>query len=98
VRVTLLGYLKGKQKDRHAQGPEEIVTALRELWDNITFEELQTMLESWRDRLRWIIDDPADWCCASRKRASISDSAGRSQTGGRKIWILPCYKILEFTT
>jgi hypothetical protein len=47
---------KEKLKDCHLQGPEEILTALQKLWDNITFEELQMIFESWRDRLRWIIE------------------------------------------
>jgi hypothetical protein len=31
---------KGKLKDSHLQGPDEILRAFQELWDNITFEEL----------------------------------------------------------
>jgi hypothetical protein len=30
--------------------------AFQELWDNIPFEEFQMVFESWRDRLRWIIE------------------------------------------
>jgi hypothetical protein len=37
---------KGRQKGRHLQGPEESLTAFQELWDNITFEELQMAFES----------------------------------------------------
>jgi hypothetical protein len=50
------GDLKGKLKDRDLQGPEKILTAFQELWDDITFKELQMVFESWRDRLRWIIE------------------------------------------
>jgi hypothetical protein len=48
-------------KDRHLQGPEEILTAFQELWDGITFEELQMVFESWHDRLRWIIEHDGDY-------------------------------------
>jgi len=41
-----LGDFKGKLKDRHLQGPEEILKAFHELWDNITFEEFQMAFES----------------------------------------------------
>jgi hypothetical protein len=43
---------KGKQKSRHLQGLIEILTAFQELWDNIAFEELQMVFESWRELLR----------------------------------------------
>jgi hypothetical protein len=35
------GDFEGKQKGRHLQSPEEILTAFQEFWENITFEELQ---------------------------------------------------------
>jgi hypothetical protein len=40
---------KGKLKDRHLQGPKEIITIFQELWDTITFEELQMVFKSWHD-------------------------------------------------
>jgi hypothetical protein len=52
----MIGYFKGKLKCRHRQVPEEIFTSFQELWNNITFEELQMVFESWRDRLHWIIE------------------------------------------
>jgi hypothetical protein len=47
---------KVKLKDCDLQGPEEILMAFQELWDNITFEELQMASESCHDRLYWIIE------------------------------------------
>jgi hypothetical protein len=52
---------KGKLKDRRLQGPEEILAAFQELWDNITFEGLQMVFESWRDRLRCIIKHDGEY-------------------------------------
>jgi hypothetical protein len=52
---------KGKLKYSHLQGPEEILTAFQELWDNITFEELQMGIEAWRDRMRWIIEHEREY-------------------------------------
>jgi hypothetical protein len=51
---------KGQLKDRHLQGPEEILMASQELWDSITFEELQMVFKSWLDWLRWIIEHDAE--------------------------------------
>jgi hypothetical protein len=55
------GDFKGTLKDRHLQGPEEIVTAFWELTDNITFEELQMIFESCCNRLRWIIEHDEEY-------------------------------------
>jgi hypothetical protein len=52
----MFGAFKGKVKDCHLQDPEQIVRAFQELWDNRIFEELQSILESHPDRLRWIIE------------------------------------------
>jgi hypothetical protein len=51
-----VGDFKGNLNDRDLQGPEEILTAFQELWDKITFEELQIVFESWRDRLRGTLE------------------------------------------
>jgi hypothetical protein len=48
----MFGDFKGKQKDRHLQDPEEILTVFQELRDKINFKELRMVFESWRDRLR----------------------------------------------
>jgi hypothetical protein len=55
------GDLKGKLKDPRLQGAEEILAAVQELWDNITFEQFQMVDESWRDRLRWIIEHEREY-------------------------------------
>jgi hypothetical protein len=52
---------KGKLTDCDLQGPEEILTAFQESWDNITFEELQMAFESCPDRLRWIIEPDEEY-------------------------------------
>jgi len=79
VRVTLLGYLKGKQKDRHPQGPEEIVTAFRELWDNITFEELQLVFALWRDRLPRILEHEGECFGKCRVCKSVISYTNKSR-------------------
>jgi hypothetical protein len=57
----MLGDFKEKLKNRHLQGPEEILTAFQELWDDFTFEELQVEFELWRDRLCWIIEHHGEY-------------------------------------
>jgi hypothetical protein len=40
------GDFKGKLKERHPHGPEEILMEFQDLWDKIVFEELQMVFES----------------------------------------------------
>jgi hypothetical protein len=57
----MFGDFKGQLKDGHQQGPEEIFRTFQELWDDIIFEELQMVFESWRDRLCWIIEHDGEY-------------------------------------
>jgi hypothetical protein len=57
----MFGYFKGRQKYRDLQNPKEILRTFHELWNNIIFEELQIAFESWRDRLRWIIEHDEEY-------------------------------------
>jgi hypothetical protein len=38
--------IEGMIKDRHLQGPEEILTAIQEAWSHFTFEDLQNVFKS----------------------------------------------------
>jgi hypothetical protein len=49
--VWMFRDFKGNLKDRHLQGPEEILRAFQEVRGNVTFEKLQMTFESWRDQL-----------------------------------------------
>jgi hypothetical protein len=48
----MLGDFKGQLKDRHLQGPEEILTTFEELWVIIIFDGFQMVFEPWRHLLR----------------------------------------------
>jgi hypothetical protein len=57
----MFGYFQGRQTDCDLQCPEEILTILQKSSDNVIFEEFQMVLESWRDRLRWIIEHDGEY-------------------------------------
>jgi hypothetical protein len=40
----MFGDFKGKLKDRHLQGWDEMLTVFQEVWDSIKFEELEMIL------------------------------------------------------
>jgi hypothetical protein len=43
----LFGMLKHRMTDRQLQSPEEILDAVTELWDEVTFEEWQNIFLTW---------------------------------------------------
>jgi hypothetical protein len=44
--------LKHRMTDRQLQSPKEILDAFTELWDAVTFEELQNVFLGWMERLQ----------------------------------------------
>jgi len=47
--------------DRQLQSPKEILDAVTELWDEVTFEELQNVFLAWMERLQWVIQNGGEY-------------------------------------
>jgi hypothetical protein len=50
------GNFEGKLKDWYLQVYQAILAAIQELWGSVNFQELQMIIESCRNRLRWIVE------------------------------------------
>jgi hypothetical protein len=50
----LFGMLKHEIKDRECQSQEEIVRAIAESWDDLTFAEVQSVFWEWMERRTWV--------------------------------------------
>jgi hypothetical protein len=57
----LFGMLKQKVKDRAFQRVEEILEAGTLLWNEVTFEQLQSVFLNWMERLEWVISNGGDY-------------------------------------
>jgi len=55
------GTLKHRMTDRQLQSPKEILDAVTELWDEVTFEELQNVFLAWMERLQWVIQNSGEY-------------------------------------
>jgi hypothetical protein len=51
------GISKHRMMDRQLQNLKEILDAATELWDAVTFEDLQNVFLTWMERLQWAIQN-----------------------------------------
>jgi histone-lysine N-methyltransferase SETMAR len=52
----LFGLLKGITKDREFHSHDEIEEAITVAWNDLTFEEVQSLFYHWMRRLTWVIE------------------------------------------
>jgi hypothetical protein len=56
------GTIKRMIKDRHLQGPEEILRTIPKAWSHFTFEDFQNVFKVWMERLTWLIANNGEYC------------------------------------
>jgi hypothetical protein len=49
--------LKGILKDREFHSHDEIEEAIKMAWNDLTFDEVQSVFYNWMNRLRWVIEN-----------------------------------------
>jgi hypothetical protein len=57
----LFGILKHNMKDREFQNQQEILNAIAEIWDDLTFEDVQRGFQEWTERLTWVIGNNVEY-------------------------------------
>jgi hypothetical protein len=53
--------LKGVLKDRGSNSSDDIEEAIARVWDELTFDEGQTVFHNWMGRLGWVIEDEREY-------------------------------------
>jgi hypothetical protein len=53
--MLLFGILKQKMKVRVFQNEEQILPAITDSWNELTFEDIQRVFHNWMERLIWVI-------------------------------------------
>jgi hypothetical protein len=53
--------LKGILKDREFHSHEEIEEKMRMAWNDLTFDEVQSVFHNWMNRLRWVIGNGGEY-------------------------------------
>jgi histone-lysine N-methyltransferase SETMAR len=57
----LFGMLKGILKDRGFHSHDEIEEVITMAWNDLTFNEVQSVFHNWMNRLRWIIENGGEY-------------------------------------
>jgi histone-lysine N-methyltransferase SETMAR len=57
----LFGMLKQKIQDRVFDTTEEIVMAIRKVWNEVTFEDLQSVFFDWIQRVEYVIEHEGEY-------------------------------------
>jgi hypothetical protein len=51
------GMAKGKRRDREFHTVQDILGRLTEIWNSLTFEDVQSVFLEWQIRLNWVIEN-----------------------------------------
>jgi transposase len=57
----LFGILKQKMKERVFHSEEQILAAITESWNELTFEDIQKVFHNWMERLIWVIANSSEY-------------------------------------
>jgi transposase len=57
----LFGILKQKKKERVFQSEEQILAAITERWNELTFEDIQRVFHNWMEHLIWVIANRGEY-------------------------------------
>jgi hypothetical protein len=52
----LFGFLKEKLQEQESSTSNEIIEATTTIWNDVTFEELQSGFSDWIQRVTWVIE------------------------------------------
>jgi hypothetical protein len=55
------GLMKYSLKDREIQEIQTLISALTDIWDDLTFEKVQAAFLDWMERLSWVIDNNGEY-------------------------------------
>jgi hypothetical protein len=53
--------LKGILKDREFHSYDEIEDVITMAWNDLTFDEVQSVFHNWMNRLRWVIENGGEY-------------------------------------
>jgi hypothetical protein len=53
--------LKGILKDRELHSHDEIEEVITMAWNNLTFNEVQSVFHNWMNRLKWVIENRGEY-------------------------------------
>jgi hypothetical protein len=59
---------KEKMKDRDFRTVQDILRYLAELWNDLPFEDVQSVFREWQIRLNWLMENGGECYCEKSKK------------------------------
>jgi hypothetical protein len=59
--LWLFGLMKHSLKDREMQGVQALIRGLTDIWDHLTFEDVQIVFLDWMGRFSYVINNNRDY-------------------------------------
>jgi hypothetical protein len=53
--------LKGILEDREFHSHDEVEKAIAMVWNDLIFDEVQSIFHNWMNRLRWVIENGGEY-------------------------------------
>jgi hypothetical protein len=94
----LFGILKQNMKERVFQSEEQILAAITESWNELTFEDIQRVFHNWMERLIWEIADSSEYYQSSMVGITINLTGSRNSPGGSGFCLPPLFCLVLGTT
>jgi hypothetical protein len=57
----LFGFQEEKLKGRHLPAVQSLYQAITDLWDELTFKDIQAVYLEWMNRLSWVIANKGEY-------------------------------------
>jgi transposase len=95
----LFGILKQKMKERVFQSEEQILAAITDSWNELTFEDIQRVFHNRMERLIWVIANSGEYYQLYMVGMTMDFTGSRNSPGGSGLLYLYTFSwnIVEYT-
>jgi hypothetical protein len=76
--------LKGVWKDREFNSSNEIAEAVMKVWDEVTFDEMQSVFHDWMIRLAWVFETGGGYIIKQIRSGFLAYRESQNRREGRE--------------
>jgi hypothetical protein len=84
-------------KERVFQSEEQILAAITESWNELTFEDIQRVFHNWMERLTWVIANSGEYYYQSQMIGITINFTGSRNSPGRSGLFTPYFSVIFST-
>jgi hypothetical protein len=75
MQLWLSGMLKQIMRDREFSPSDEIDEAIAQVWNDLTFDDVQSVFRDWSRRLAWVAENHGEYISESNKICFLMSTA-----------------------